>query len=74
MAHWVREDEFERWLEGIAVDGIDLEAIGREAMKKALGGEQEAEAFLAKWGASYKVGQNRMLKYRPKLSDYGDEK
>ena len=45
-----------------------------EAITKALGGEQEAEAFLSKWGASYKSGQNRMLKYRPKLSDYGDEK
>jgi len=44
-----------------------------EAMSKALG-EEEAEAFLAEWGATYKVGKNRLLKFRPKLSDYGDSK
>jgi hypothetical protein len=44
-----------------------------QAMNKALG-EEEAAAFLAKWGPSYYPGQNRMLKYRPKLSDYGDGK
>ena len=44
-----------------------------DAMNKALG-EEEAEAFLANWGGTYKPGKNRLLKYRPKLSDYGDGK
>ncbi len=44
-----------------------------QAMNKALG-EEEAAAFLAEWGPTYKQGRNRMLKYRPKLSDYGDSK
>lgn len=44
-----------------------------QAMNKALG-EEEAAAFLSEWGQTYKQGRNRMLKYRPKLSDYGDGK
>ena len=42
-----------------------------DAMNKAMG-EEEARVFLAEFGRSYKVGRNFMLKYRPKLSDYGD--
>jgi len=44
-----------------------------DAMNKALG-EEEAETFLAEFGQTYKSGRNFMLKYRPKLSDYGDGK
>jgi hypothetical protein len=36
-------------------------------------GEEEAQAFLADWGKTYKSGQNILLAYRPELSDYGQE-
>ena len=42
-----------------------------DVMSEALG-EEETGAFLADWSLSYKVGNNYLLKYRPKLSDYGD--
>jgi len=44
-----------------------------DAMSKSMGAE-EAAAFLAEFGQSYKTGRNSLLKYRPKLSDYGDSK
>ena len=44
-----------------------------EVMNKAMG-EEETQAFLAEWSPTYKSGQNMLLKYRPKLSDYGDGK
>ena len=42
-----------------------------EVMGKAMG-EEEAKAFMAEWGPTFKSGQNQLLQYRPKLSDYGD--
>lgn len=42
-----------------------------DVMNKALG-EEETKAFLADWSTTYKSGSNYLLKYRPKLSDYGD--
>lgn len=42
-----------------------------DAMNKAMG-EEEAQAFLAEWGQTYKQGSNYMLHYRADLSDYGD--
>jgi len=44
-----------------------------DAMSSSMG-EEEARAFLAEFGQTYKSGRNYMLKYRPKLSDYGDSK
>ena len=43
-----------------------------DVMNKAMG-EDDAKAFLAEWSQTYHVGQNSLLKHRPKLSDYGDE-
>ena len=43
-----------------------------DIMNKAMG-EEETKAFLAEWSQTYHVGQNSLLKHRPKLSDYGDE-
>ena len=43
-----------------------------DIMSKAMG-EDETEAFLAEWSQTYYVGQNSLIKYRPKLSDYGDK-
>ena len=42
-----------------------------DVMSKAMG-EEEAQAFMAEWGPTYVSGQNQLLQYRPKLSDYGD--
>jgi len=42
-----------------------------EVMNKALG-EEETSAFLAEWSATYKAGDNFLLKHRPELSNYGD--
>lgn len=44
-----------------------------EVMNKAMG-EEEAQAFLAEWGPSYKSGENQLLRYREELSDYGEGK
>ncbi len=44
-----------------------------DAMGNSMG-EEEARTFLAEFGQTYKSGRNYMLKYRPKLSDYGDSK
>ncbi len=37
-------------------------------------GEEDAAAFLSEFSTTYYVGQNRLLKYRAELSDYGDGK
>jgi len=42
-------------------------------MNKAMG-EDETKAFLAEWNTTFMSGQNQLLKHRPKLSDYGDDK
>jgi len=42
-----------------------------EVMSSAMGAEK-AQAFLSELGESYKAGRNFMVKYRPKLSHYGD--
>jgi len=44
-----------------------------DIMSKSMG-EDEAKSFMAEWGVTFKSGQNQLLKYRPKLSDYGDGK
>lgn len=44
-----------------------------DIMQKAMG-EEEARAFMTNWSKTYKSGQNMLLKWEPKLSDYGDEK
>ena len=36
-------------------------------------GTEEAGAFLAEWGSTYKSGDNILIRYNPELSDYGDE-
>ncbi len=42
-------------------------------MNQAMG-EDEAKAFFAKWGQTFKSGDDWMLRYRPDLSDYGQAK
>ena len=44
-----------------------------DVMKKAMG-EEEAQEFMSGWGKTFKAGQNKLLKWEPKLSDYGDKK
>lgn len=44
-----------------------------DIMSKSMG-EEKAQEFMNKWGTTFKPGQNQLLKYRPKLSDYGDSK
>jgi len=44
-----------------------------DILTKAMG-EEEAKAFLAEWSLTYTSGQNQLLSYRPKLSNYGDKK
>jgi len=43
-----------------------------DVMNEAMGGEEESAAFLADWSTTYYQGQNRLVKYRAELSDYGD--
>ncbi len=43
-----------------------------DIMNKSMG-EEETKAFFAEWSATYRVGHNSLLRYRPKLSDYGDK-
>lgn len=43
-----------------------------DIMSEAMGGEEEAGAFLAEFSTTYYVGQNRLIEYRAELSDYGD--
>ena len=42
-----------------------------DVMGKAMG-EEEAAAFMSEWATNYYPGQNRLVKYRAELSDYGD--
>lgn len=44
-----------------------------DVMGKAMG-DEEARAFFAEWTKTYESGQNRLLKRRAELSDYGDSK
>jgi hypothetical protein len=44
-----------------------------DILNKAMG-EEEAQAFMSGWGKTFKSGQNQLLKWEPKLSDYGDKK
>jgi len=44
-----------------------------DILQKAMG-EKEAKEFLDKWGSTYKTGDYWMIKYLPRLSDYGDRK
>lgn len=43
-----------------------------DIMNKAMG-EEAAQSFMDDWGKTFKRGQNQLLRYRPKLSDYGDK-
>lgn len=44
-----------------------------DVMGKAMG-DEESRAFFAEWAQTYESGQNRLLKRRDELSDYGDNK
>lgn len=44
-----------------------------DIMKKAMG-EDEAKAFVADWGSTYKSGENYLLHHLAEQSDYGDGK
>jgi len=36
--------------------------------------EEEAKAFMAEWGSTYKWGSNKLVRYMAEQSDYGDSK
>ena len=42
-------------------------------MTEALGGEAEFDKFITEWGATFKVGQSRMVRHMPGASDYNGE-
>ena len=44
-----------------------------EVMNKVMG-EEDTKAFLADWAATYKSGDNMLLRYMAEQSDYGDSK
>ena len=44
-----------------------------EVMNKVMG-EEDTKAFLAEWSATYKSGDNMLLRYMAEQSDYGDSK
>ena len=43
-----------------------------DAMKNAMG-EEESRTLLSEWSQTYKAGDNMLLRYRPGLSDYGED-
>ena len=51
----------------------DAEPSFAEIMIKELGGEAEFNTFMADWGDTFKAGKNRMVKYLPDASDYGND-
>ena len=44
-----------------------------DIMNKVMG-EEDAKAFVADWGATYKSGDNMLLRHMAEQSDYGDSK
>ncbi len=44
-----------------------------DIMTESLGGEEGFNNFMTEWGATFKVGQNMMVKIMPDASDYGTE-
>jgi hypothetical protein len=42
-------------------------------MTKELGSEEEFGKFMSEWGDTFKSGRNRMVRYMPGASDYGDK-
>jgi len=44
-----------------------------EVMSTALGGPEAFDAFMSDWGATFKSGPTRMVKYLPEASDYGED-
>ena len=41
-------------------------------MGKKLGGEEQVQAFLVEWGATFKSGDNWTVSLMPEASDYGN--
>ncbi len=54
-------------------DMVPIKPGFMDIMNKAMG-EDKAKAFVADWGSTYKAGDNRLLHYLAKQSDYGDGK
>lgn len=44
-----------------------------EIMTETMGGEEEFNSFMSEWGATFKIGQNRMVRYMPGASDYDND-
>ena len=44
-----------------------------DVMSKALGGPESFDSFMSEWGATYKAGPTRMVRYLPEASDYGSD-
>ena len=43
-----------------------------DIMTDAMGGKKAAEDFMAGWNQTYRPGQNYLIQYNARLSDYGD--
>jgi len=41
-------------------------------VSEALGGPEAFEALMSDWGATFKVGESRMVEWMPEASDYGE--
>ncbi|MEE8496298.1 MAG: hypothetical protein V3S21_07450 [Xanthomonadales bacterium] len=44
-----------------------------DIMTKTLGGEEEFNNFMSEWGATFKIGHNRMVRFMPGASDYNND-
>ncbi len=44
-----------------------------DIMTETLCGKEELNNFMSEWGATFKVGQNQMVRYMPDASDYTNE-
>jgi hypothetical protein len=51
---------------------VDKDPSFYDLMSKELGGEDEFNAFMADWGATFKQGANWTVARMPEASDYGN--
>jgi hypothetical protein len=53
-------------------DMTDKSPSFMDLMGKKLGGEEQVQAFLVEWGATFKSGDNWTVRLMPEASDYGN--
>lgn len=53
-------------------DMADKEPSFYDLMSKKLGGDDEFNAFMSEWGATFKSGENWTVRRMPEASDYGN--